>query len=329
MSKGQVTELTAVQKYELDKRFEIQQQKMDAAGSIRVGNENLASVSLLADKFAKAGDMIPKEFQNQPEKCFAAIYKGASLGLDAWTSLQRIAVVNGRATIWGDTALALVRKSGLMTKFEEEIVENANGELVARCTVKRGNEKEYVSEFNQKEAGEAGLWGRNVWKSYPKRMLKYRARAYALRDIFPDVLDGLHLKEEMEGEEGFNLGPKDVTPKSKTANAHNPPAAIEKSFNVADLKASNHIVEANEMEQREEVEAQTDIEEIITCNEAVAEGAFNRVSEGLKIMANANSVKAFFERTSAEDVAYLYEKAPALHAELLEIKSRRLEELSK
>ena len=202
-----------IQKYELDKRYELQQQKLESASSTKVGSENLATISMLADKFSRGGDLIPKEFQNSPEKCFIAIYKGASLGLDAFTSLQRIAVVNGRATIWGDTALSLVRKSGVMSKFKEELIKGVDGKLVAHCTVQRKGEEEHKSSFSQEDAVTAGLWGNNVWKKYPQRMLKYRARAYALRDIFADILDGLHLKEEMEGEEII-----DITPKSKTAN---------------------------------------------------------------------------------------------------------------
>jgi hypothetical protein len=190
-----------LEKYKIDKQVELRQQKLDEASSIVVGNLNLNAISLLADKFAGAGDMIPKEFQNNPQKCFAAIYKGASLGLDAFQALQRISVINGRATIWGDTALALVKKSGLLVSFKEEIFES--GKMVARCSVQRVGEELHISEFTQQDAELAGLWGNNVWKKYPKRMLKYRARAFALRDVFPDVLDGLYFKEEIEGE-GLN-----------------------------------------------------------------------------------------------------------------------------
>jgi hypothetical protein len=193
-----------IEKYEIDKKFEIQQKKLDEASNIVVGNLNLGAISLMADKFAKAGDMIPREFQGNPQKCFVAIYKGASLGLDAFTALQRISVINGRATIWGDTALALVKKSGLLVSFKEEIIEN--DKMIAVCTVQRKGEEEHISKFSQDDAITAGLWGKNVWKSYPKRMLKYRARAYALRDVFPDVLDGLYLKEEMEETEPKFIG---------------------------------------------------------------------------------------------------------------------------
>lgn len=208
-------EETELKQYEIDKKYEVSQnmaeKKLAMSADVLIGNENIANISLLADKFSKAGNMVPKEFQGQPDKCFAAIYKGASLGLDAFTSLQRIAVINGRATIWGDTALALVKKSGLLSEFKEEIIEK-DGKLLAKCTLTRVNYQQDISEFSQEDAVKAGLWGQNTWAKYPKRMLKYRARAFALRDNFPDVLDGLYFKEEME--DGKIV---DVTP-SKTAN---------------------------------------------------------------------------------------------------------------
>jgi hypothetical protein len=45
-----------------------------------------------------------------------------------------------------------------------------------------------------KRAGLAGKQG--PWQQYPKRMLQMRARAFALRDVFPDVLRGVYVAEE-------------------------------------------------------------------------------------------------------------------------------------
>ena len=42
-----------------------------------------------------------------------AIMHGLEVGLSPLSALQRIAVINGRPTIWGDGALALVKASGL------------------------------------------------------------------------------------------------------------------------------------------------------------------------------------------------------------------------
>jgi len=198
MNEVQTIEL---EKYKVDKKAEITERKLEQGNNLIVGKYNVTQISMLAEKFSNAGDLVPREFQKQPEKCFVAIFKGASLGLDPFTALQRIAVVNGRATIWGDTALSLVRSSGKLEKFEEVVVEE-NGQLVAKCTVKRTDDDyEHIEVFSQKDAVTANLWGKaGTWKTHPQRMLKYKARAFALRDIFPDILDGLHLKEEIEGE---------------------------------------------------------------------------------------------------------------------------------
>lgn len=209
---------TEIEKYKIDKKAEVATQKLELGSNVIVGNLNLPQIGLLADKFANAGDLVPKEYQKSPEKCFVAIYKGASLGLDAFTSLQRIAVVNGRATLWGDTALALVRKSPVFEYIKEE-VSDENGKLSAICIVKRVGEDEHTEVFTQDDAAKAKLWGKTgTWQTHPKRMLKYKARAFALRDVFADVLDGLYLKEEMEGEK-INESPQEprnITPLTKS-----------------------------------------------------------------------------------------------------------------
>jgi hypothetical protein len=255
LPEGKLEKPIEVQKYEIDKKYEIQQRKLQEASNIIVGNSNLTAISMMAEKFSKAGDMIPKEFQNQPEKCFAAIYKGASIGLDAFTSLQRIAVVNGRATIWGDAALAVVKNTGELEHFKEyygvwvakenltkeeldnpenqEILKKFNGfvrksafldaendKSGAACELKRAGGELSLQFFTISDAKVAGLWGGNVWKKYPQRMIIYRSRAYSLRDAFPDVLEGLYIKEEMEGGEDF-------TKKNNLKTVNNPETASE------------------------------------------------------------------------------------------------------
>ena len=52
-------------------------------------------------------------------------------------------------------------------------------------------------EFTVEDAKKAGLWGKQgPWQTAPTRMLKLRARAFALRDTFADALRGLQSAEE-------------------------------------------------------------------------------------------------------------------------------------
>jgi len=148
--------------------------------------------------------IIPKQFQNKPQDILVAVQMGLEVGLKPLQALKNIAVINGTPTIWGDAAIAIVRKSPLCESIVETIDYRKIGDrdiLVATCTVKRRGEEPQTRIFDQIDAETAKLWGRNVWASYPKRMLQMRARGFALRDVFPDVLGGLDIAEEQQDKE--------------------------------------------------------------------------------------------------------------------------------
>jgi hypothetical protein len=144
-------------------------------------------------------DFAPKDFKNKPESCMLAGQHGAELGLGPMQSLQCIAVINGRPTIWGDAALALVQSSAVC-EFISEAVEGDGDQMVATCVAKRrGYPAPSAVKFSVADAKRAGLWGKSgPWTQYPKRMLQLRARGFALRDAFPDVLKGLVTSEEAQ-----------------------------------------------------------------------------------------------------------------------------------
>jgi len=72
--------------------------------------------------------------------------------------------------------------------------------MAAVCQAKRrGYAKPTIATFSVADAKKAGLWGKSgPWQQYPKRMLQLRARGFALRDAFPDVLRGLVTAEEAQ-----------------------------------------------------------------------------------------------------------------------------------
>lgn len=150
-------------------------------------------------KMVSGSDFAPKDFKNKPESCMLAIQHGSEVGLSPMQSLQSIAVINGRPTIWGDAALALVQSSPVC-EWVYESIDGDGDSMGAMCQCKRrGYEKPTVSVFTVADAKRAGLWGKSgPWSQYPKRMLQLRARGFALRDAFPDVLKGLVTAEEAQ-----------------------------------------------------------------------------------------------------------------------------------
>jgi len=155
--------------------------------------------------------MIPKDYIGNPGNVLVAMQWGMEIGLKPLQGLQSIAVINGRPTIWGDAALALVRASPVCEYVEEGDSDATHGV----CRVKRRGEAEHTQIFTVDDAKKAGLWGKaGPWTNYPPRMLVMRARSWALRDKFTDVLRGLSIAEEIR-----DIEPIDITPRPQRENA--------------------------------------------------------------------------------------------------------------
>lgn len=155
-----------------------------------------------AFRFAKmvaSSEFAPKDFRGKPESCLLAVQHGSEVGLGPMQSLQSIAVINGRPSVWGDAALALVMGSPVC-EYVRETVSGDGEAMVATCEAKRrGYPQPTTVAFSVADAKKAGLWGKSgPWTQYPKRMLQLRARGFALRDAFPDVLKGLVTAEEAQ-----------------------------------------------------------------------------------------------------------------------------------
>jgi hypothetical protein len=146
-----------------------------------------------------ASEFAPKDFRGKPESCMLAIQHGSEVGLSPMQSLQSIAVINGRPTIWGDAALALVQSSPVC-EYVREYTEGEGDALVAVCEAKRrGYPAPTVVRFSVADAKKAGLWGKSgPWQQYPGRMMTLRARGFALRNAFADALRGLITAEEAQ-----------------------------------------------------------------------------------------------------------------------------------
>lgn len=163
----------------------------------------------LADAVHRSG-LAPSTLKTV-EAITIAVMTGMEVGLKPMQALSSIAVINGRATIWGDGLIAIVRDSPLCQWVQEEIF-GEGLEMFALCTThRRGEPQPVVRRFSAADAKRAGLWGKTgPWTQYPQRMLQMRARAWCLRDVYPDVTKGMQVREEVE-----DYDMRDVTPHSR------------------------------------------------------------------------------------------------------------------
>jgi hypothetical protein len=167
--------------------------------------KDLDGAMRLADQVANTA-FAPKEFRGKPQDCLVAMMYGNEIGLPPMASLQSIAVINGRPSVWGDAALAIVQNH---PDFEDIIEEWDEQSKTATCTIKRRGRTPVVRHFSMQNAKDAKLSEKDTYKSYPERMCQMRARSYAMRDMFPEVFKGISVREEVED---YPAEPRDVTP---------------------------------------------------------------------------------------------------------------------
>ena len=172
-----------------------------AKAPIAFGGQGVQLASLdEAYRFANAvvaSGFAPRGME-KPESVLIAIQLGMELGMTPMSALQNTAVINGRPAIYGDAALALVRASGQLVSYSEtEIGEAGKDSQGWTVTVKRDGFDAASETFTVADAKSAKLWGKSgPWTDYPRRMLKFRARGFILRDQFGDILKGLRTVEE-------------------------------------------------------------------------------------------------------------------------------------
>jgi len=170
--------------------------------------ETAEEVFRIAKAISVSG-MAPRGME-KPEQLAVAIMHGMEIGLPPMQAVQRISIINGRPTVWGDAVPALLLAKGFRL---HEYMEGEGTERAAVCRVTRPDGTVTERRFSIADAHQAGLWGKaGPWKQYPDRMMQMRARGFAARDGAADALAGLYIAEEMQDV-------VDITPRKSSAQA--------------------------------------------------------------------------------------------------------------
>lgn len=210
-------------------------------GQLKIGDFNQAQ--RVANTILQAGtypESWVKEGADHKKSLAAitlALLYGAESGFSLTQTMTCVYVVNGKPSLYGDGPIAKVRSSGLLHKITEAW-EGSGDTLKCTVTVWRvpgpGGEIDgpHVRSFSAQDAKDQGLGGGTKWSLWKnkgswRRMCQCRARAWVLRDVFPDVLMGLLIAEEYEGTEperpvDTTISQRLVAQAAKTAAAPTP-----------------------------------------------------------------------------------------------------------
>ena len=194
--------------------------------------ENWRACELLA-----SSELVPKAYQNKPANIAVAASMGKRLGLDLFSALASIAVINGTPAIWGDGRLAVCQNHPEWRGMSVDWASDGSAVVVTVRRAEGGDVGSYAGRFSKADAQAAGLLGKaGPWSSYPSRMVELRARSYALRAAFADALMGFAAREDREPETTrparvYELKPSVtiVTPAATVAQVSAPPAEGEQA----------------------------------------------------------------------------------------------------
>lgn len=164
--------------------------------AIDVRRPSLEPVSLdEASALAKAAVASKLYAITSAEAGLMILLTGRDLGLSASQALRGIYVVNNRPVISADAMVAAVRRSGLAKSWR--VVEST----IERCTIETTREGEEHPEretFTLEDAKRAGLDRKDVWRAYPRDMLRHRCAAALVRRVYPDVVLGCYVPGEID-----------------------------------------------------------------------------------------------------------------------------------
>ena len=150
------------------------------------------------------------------------IMTGRELGLTTTQSLRGIYVVKGRPMVSADAMVACVVADPRCEFWQP--VESTTERCVIR-TKRRGAPEPVTGVFTMEDAKNAGLLGSDMYKKYPRVMLRHRCAAELVREVYPDVVLGIYCEGEVPGEDprGFVSLPREESRRASPEGALDAP----------------------------------------------------------------------------------------------------------
>ena len=179
-------------------------------------------------------DIVPAHYRGRPENAFIAVQTAYRMNLDPMMIMQNTFVVSGKLGMNSSFAISLANSSGLFEGGIRYRIEGSDNSLKVTAYTnlkKTGEEISYT--IGMKEAT-AENWTKNPkYRTLPELMLRYRAATLLIRTHAPEVLNGMHMVEEIED---VRAAARDVTPKTQTLSSKLDDLITEQSNNNNDDK---------------------------------------------------------------------------------------------
>jgi hypothetical protein len=286
-----------------------------------------------------ASGMVPESIQGKDldetkARALMVVLSGMELGVPPMSAMTGFYIVNLKCTIYGDVALGVVQASDKYEWHTETMTgQPGQDDWGYICTFKRkGIDQPFIGRFTWANAKTAGLQGkRGPWTNYPQRQLQMRARSFAMRDGFSDVLKGMSITEEAQDITPKEVVKQDITTQADdfatAAIAHNPAATVD--FSTLQEKEKALVAENLAVQQSAPYSvAQTMPVETAASQAALApeNPDFNKIDAELHAATTVEEVEAAFDE-GGRNAAALSKMPVPLWNKLRDVWAERKDEL--
>lgn len=126
-----------------------------------------------------------------PEQALALMCVAAAEGMHPAMAARDYHIIQGRPSLKADSMLARFQASGGKVKWTSY----TDQKVAAIFSHPQGGEVEI--EWTMERARSAGLGGKDVWKQYPRQMLRARVISEGVRTVYPGCIAGFYTPEEV------------------------------------------------------------------------------------------------------------------------------------
>lgn len=155
-----------------------------------------------AYKFAEiiaTSDIIPTHYRNKPANVFIAMQTAYRRNLDPMLVMQNTFIISGKLGMNTTFAISLANASGIFVNGIRYKIDGTGENLAVTAYTNYKNTGEEISyTITYKEANAEG-WTKNTkYQTLPELMLRYRAATFLIRTHVPEIMNGMHMVEELE-----------------------------------------------------------------------------------------------------------------------------------
>lgn len=188
------------EKKELSKQEHINKIADFSGGNIFNSSDTYSVVRLAAQDIA-TGTVIPDTFKKSPANCLVAISQAQKFGVDWFTMMNNMYMIQGRIMYKSEFVIAQINRSGLFdTELQYEEEEKDGKPYSCTCFAFKDGRKVTGIKVTMDMADKEGWTKKNgtKWTNMSQLMLRYRAATYFARFNAPEVLGGSYTVEEGE-----------------------------------------------------------------------------------------------------------------------------------